>query len=452
MTTFEKIINNKRYAEPGNATPIRKIGGLTIDFSHQKFSQEFLEAFIEQTEKQKIIERFAEIYSGQEVNKTENRAVDHFEYRKKETLRKAWTTEAQKRMIDLSERINKQQYEAIIFFGIGGSKLGPELIQQTLCYNTNQKIIFITGSDPIEAQQKTKGLNLAECGFILASKSFSTIETMRSFEEVTKKEHLNDTYAITSNKEGAEEIGVPSKNILVFSNATGGRFSIWSPINLLLPIQMGEKACTEFYLGGNEADENILNSNSPEEIGSIYLSAQDILHNNILDNETSAILSYDWPLRGFYKYAQQLEMESNGKQVDQDGRSIGYQTNPIVWGGYGPVSQHSFYQQIFQGTKDMNLYFLASRENENKLNTAQYLGQTHSLSSGSETNEPAHKQVNKRRFTAVDMENISPRTMGNLIATWENKTILNSLFWNINAFDQWGVELGKANTKKYIKQ
>ena len=116
MTTFEKMINNKRYAEPGNATPIRKIGGLTIDFSHQKFSQEFLEAFIEQTEKQKIIERFAEIYSGKEVNKTENRAVDHFEYRKKETLRKAWTTEAQKRMIDLSERINKQQYEAIIFF------------------------------------------------------------------------------------------------------------------------------------------------------------------------------------------------------------------------------------------------------------------------------------------------------------------------------------------------
>jgi len=94
---------------------------------------------------------------------------------------------------------------------------------------------------------------------------------------------------------------------------------------------------------------------------------------------------------------------------------------------------------------------VASREHENKLNTAQYLGQTHSLSKGSESNESAHKQVSKRRFTTVDMENITPRTMGNLIATWENKTILNSLFWNINAFDQWGVELGKANTKKYIK-
>ena len=451
MTTFEKMINNRRHAAPGDATPIKKIGGLTIDFSHQKFSQEFLEAFIEQAEKQKIIERFAEIYSGKEVNKTESRAVDHFEYRKKETLRKRWAIEAQKSMTELGERINKQKYEAIIFFGIGGSQLGPELIQQTLCYKASKKIIFITGSDPIEAQQKTKGLNLAECGFILASKSFSTIETLRSFEDVTKKKHLEDTYAITSNRAGAETIGVPSKNILVFSDATGGRFSIWSPINLLLLIQMGEKATKEFNLGGNEADENVLNSRSLEDIGSIYMSAQDIFHNNILGNETSAILSYDWPLRGFYRYAQQLEMESNGKQVDQNGRSIDYQTNPIVWGGYGPVSQHSFYQQIFQGTKDMNLYFLASREHENKLNTAQYLGQTHSLSRGSDTSEPAHKQVNKRRFTTIDMKNISPRTMGNLIATWENKTILNSLLWNINAFDQWGVELGKANTKKYIK-
>jgi len=451
MTTFEKMINNRRHAAPGNATPIKKIGGLTIDFSHQKFSQEFLEAFIEQAEKQKIIERFAEIYSGKEVNKTESRAVDHFEYRKKETLRKRWAIEAQKSMTELGERINKQKYEAIIFFGIGGSQLGPELIQQTLCYKASKKIIFITGSDPVEAQQKTKGLNLAECGFILASKSFSTIETLRSFEDVTKKKHLEDTYAITSNRAGAETIGVPSKNILVFSDATGGRFSIWSPINLLLLIQMGEKATKEFNLGGNEADENVLNSRSLEDIGSIYMSAQDIFHNNILGNETSAILSYDWPLRGFYRYAQQLEMESNGKQVDQNGRSIDYQTNPIVWGGYGPVSQHSFYQQIFQGTKDMNLYFLASREHENKLNTAQYLGQTHSLSRGSDTSEPAHKQVNKRRFTTIDMKNISPRTMGNLIATWENKTILNSLLWNINAFDQWGVELGKANTKKYIK-
>ena len=216
-------------------------------------------------------------------------------------------------------------------------------------------------------------------------------------------------------------------------------------------IQRGEKAIAEFHLGGQEADENLLNARSIESIASINLSAQDIMHNNILNNETTAILTYDWPLRGFYKYAQQLEMESNGKQVDQNGEKVNYQTSPIIWGGYGPVSQHSFYQQIFQGTKDMNLYFLAARENENKLNTAQYLGQTQSLSEGTEANEPPHKQVNKRRFTTIEMDNISPRTIGNLIAVWESKTIVNSLIWNINAFDQWGVELGKSNTKKYLK-
>jgi len=178
------------------------------------------------------------------------------------------------------------------------------------------------------------------------------------------------------------------------------------------------------------------------------MSAQDILHNNILKNETTAILSYEWGLRDFYKYAQQLEMESNGKQINQNGEKVDYQTNSIIWGGYGPVSQHSFYQQIFQGTKDINLYFLAITKNDT-LSKAQYLAQTKSLSEGTEPNEPPHKQTNKRRFTTIEMSLSKPteREMGNLIATWENKTILNSLIWNINAFDQWGVELGKANTK-----
>ena len=261
---------------------------------------------------------------------------------------------------------------------------------------------------------------------------------------------MQNTYAITSNIAGAEDLGISRKNILTFSEATGGRFSIWSPINLLFLIQLGEQSIEQFYLGGREADESLLNARTLDTPASVYMSAQDILHNNILDNETTAILAYDWPLRSFYKYAQQLEMESNGKRVDQNGNNIDYQTNPIVWGGYGPVSQHSFYQQIFQGTKDMNLYFLASKENEKKLNTAQYQGQTDSLSEGTKANVPPHKQVSTRRFTTIEMESISPRTVGNLIATWENKTILNSLLWNVNAFDQWGVELGKVNTKKYL--
>ena len=451
MSSFNNIINKKKHGEMGDIRPVKNIGGLTINFGGQHFSQKYLDSFLEHIEEEKIIERFAAIYSGENANRTENKPADHFNYRKKDLPKDHSVLEEQERMSKLSEHINKQSYEAIIFFGIGGSQLGPELLQQSLCYNSNQKVIFITGSDPLEAENKTKGLSLRECAFILASKSFSTLETLKSFELVTKKEYMENTYAITSNKTGAESFGVPNKNILTFSNATGGRFSIWSPINLLFLIQMGKKSIEDFCLGGLEADENILSARSPESIASIYMCAQDILHNNILDNQTSAILAYDWPLREFYKYAQQLEMESNGKQTDQNGERVGYQTNPIIWGGYGPVSQHSFYQQIFQGTKDMNIYFLASTEEKSKLNTAQYLGQTHSLLEGIGIKAPQHKQTKRRRFTTVEMEKISPRTMGNLIATWENKTILNSLLWKINAFDQWGVELGKANTKKYLK-
>ena len=451
MPSFQDIISEKKHAEAGDVARINKLGGLKINFSGQRFTQGYLDSFMEHIEASKVIERFIAIYSGEQANTTEKKSVDHFGYRKKDTDKEQRFLDEQEKMSRLSERINKQNYEAIIFFGIGGSQLGPELLQQTLCHNSNHKVIFITGSDPTEAEHKIKGLNLEACAFILASKSFSTIETLKSFEMVTKKAFMENTYAITTNKSGAKALGISDKNILLFSKATGGRFSIWSPINLLFLIQRGEKAIAEFHLGGQEADENLLNARSIESIASINLSAQDIMHNNILNNETTAILTYDWPLRGFYKYAQQLEMESNGKQVDQNGEKVNYQTNPIIWGGYGPVSQHSFYQQIFQGTKDMNLYFLAARENENKLNTAQYLGQTQSLSEGTEANEPSHKQVNKRRFTTIEMDNISPRTIGNLIAVWESKTIVNSLIWNINAFDQWGVELGKSNTKKYLK-
>ena len=191
-----------------------------------------MDSFLKHLEEEKIIERFAAIYSGEIANTTENKPADHFNYRKKDLSTDQKVSEEKERMSKLSEHINKQNYEAIIFFGIGGSQLGPELIQQTLCYKANQKVIFITGSDPLEAENKTRGLSLSECAFIVASKSFSTIETLNSYELVTKKEHMESTYAITSNKARAESFGVPNKNILTFSNATGGRFSIWSPITV----------------------------------------------------------------------------------------------------------------------------------------------------------------------------------------------------------------------------
>ena len=452
---MKKLINKLNGLELRNSTeakPRMKVGGLDLGFENQQFSQEYLDIFLGYIDENKILNRFKDIYLGRKGSSTENKAVDHFEYRKPLEQRKNWIIEQQDKAGEAAKKIKDKDKEALIFFGIGGSKLGPQLIQEALCQESNENIIFITGSDPIEASQKTKGLNLDACIFIIASKSFTTLETLTSFEQVAGKNRTKQAFAITADMNEAITFGIPEENVLMISEATGGRFSIWSAINLLFLIQAGRKVTEEFYHGGFEADQNILEAVSLEEVASIFLSAQDIMHNNVLNNETTAILSYDWPMRNFYKFAQQLEMESNGKQVTQEGEKVGYQTNPIIWGGYGPESQHSFYQQIFQGTKDMNLYFLASVNNERQLNTAQYFGQTQSLVEGTTENEILYKQVNKRRFTTIELSEINARTLGNLIATWENKTILNGLIWNINAFDQWGVELGKTNTKKYLKR
>ena len=214
----------------------------------------------------------------------------------------------------------------------------------------------------------------------------------------------------------------------------------------MLSILLGEDAYKEFLGGGHSADLELLENEYESLI--FKLSCQDIFHNNILGNQTSVLLNYDWKLRNFSRYAQQLEMESNGKSVDIKGNESLVDTNPIIWGGYGPESQHSFYQLLYQGTKDFNIYLIAQK-NPEKLNYMQFLGQKQSLVEGADQKLESYRQTKIRRLTSVVLNEISPKSVGALMAIWENKTILNSLIWNINAFDQWGVELGKLNTKKF---
>tara|TARA_B100002052_G_C15409106_1_gene387584 strand:- start:119 stop:556 length:438 start_codon:yes stop_codon:yes gene_type:complete len=142
-------------------------------------------------------------------------------------------------------------------------------------------------------------------------------------------------------------------------------------------------------------------------------------------------------------------MESNGKRVDLEGNKIHHESSAVVWGGYGPESQHSFFQQIYQGTKNYNIYIIASTKDRNKLNFSQYLGQAKSLQEGTPENVESFEESESKAFTKIELDYITPKSLGVLMASWENKTILNSLFWNINAFDQWGVELGKQNTKNF---
>ena len=208
----------------------------------------------------------------------------------------------------------------------------------------------------------------------------------------------------------------------------------------------GEKGYKDFLKGGKEMDDACLKS--PEDNPAFQLSVQDIIYNNLLNVETTLVMNYDYKLRNFISFAQQVEMESNGKSTDSSSCKVDYQTGSIIWGGYGPESQHSFFQHVFQGTKQSNKYFICSRSD--KLNYKQMAAQIESLVQGSGQETDIHKKTNISGVTKIELSDLSPYSIGQLLSLWENKTIFNSIFWNTNAFDQWGVELGKINTKKQL--
>tara|TARA_B100000963_G_scaffold361037_1_gene394520 strand:- start:1157 stop:2494 length:1338 start_codon:yes stop_codon:yes gene_type:complete len=424
---------------------IREAYGINFDLRNHKISESFHNDFEKMALENKILEKFQGIYEGEKANNTEQKSITHFEYRKKDPQKK-FINEI-KFMLAKADQISKNSFDKIIFFGIGGSQLGPLFLGESLISDFNKKVVMITGSDPEEFLEKVSDINLEKCIFIIASKSFSTIETLNAFESVTNKKYLGATYAITSNIEEAEKYGIDKEKIIPFDRSTGGRFSSWSPISILLAIFEGEMKYKSFLEGGMKADQDLLDNKTTSP--SFMLSCQDIYNNNILNNQTTLVLNYDWKLRSFSKYVQQLEMESNGKSINQNNEEIDVDTCPIIWGGYGPESQHSFYQMIYQGTKDFNIYIIASISES--LNFYQFKGQSESFIIGSEIGVDDYKRTKYRTPTLITLDKISPISIGSLMATWENKTILNSLFWNINAFDQWGVELGKLNTQKYYK-
>lgn len=417
-------------------------GFLSVDQSTTLISEEAFRHFENYAEDQDFLQKFQELKSGARLNNTEKKAVTHFNYRDPES-------DLYQKSLDQMEvlaNLIKTNFNKIIIFGIGGSYLGPKLMHDVFP-NKEIQIDFVTGSDPAEFE-KFKNLDLSDYCLVVASKSFSTLETLKSYEVITENKHLNNTFAITATKQSAIDFGINQNNILEFDIGTGGRFSIWTGINIGFFLSHGRAAFERFLSGAKSIDT--LSIEKPEANPALSLAIQDVIFNNLLNFGTTLILNYDHKLRNFYTYAQQLEMESLGKTVDRDtGELLDFYTGSIIWGGYGPRSQHSFFQHLFQGNRESNMYFIASRNDA--LNFKQLMGQTKSLRDGNIYESDPHKKVLPKKFTTIHLKNISPESLGELIAIWENKTIFKSMFWNINPFDQWGVELGKLNTKKEIE-
>jgi glucose-6-phosphate isomerase len=413
----------------------------------------------------KVKESIQSLFKGGIVNETENQAALHHVYRDMYASSSNNFASAEligscrlniEKCIRLQQDLIKKGIKNIVTIGIGGSFEGPKLLIETLTSENdrNFKHIFLTGPDAVEFNEKVKPLNQENTFFIVSSKSFSTDETRRSMALskawLEKKCKFEDHFiAITSQPDKAKNFGF-IENIIEFPNEIGGRYSIWSPISLPAILELGENF-KEFLIGGHEADNLMLNDKDYNEfINSLCFS--DIWYNNFDNKHTRVLLLYSWKMRFFSDYAQQLEMESIGKQANP--HSIFKNTGQIVFGGFGSTAQHSYFQLLHQGTACAcaDIFTIESNKDTNKLLYAQSQAQSSLLANGPHKDLKSFEQVNGNIPTNLFiLKELNPKTLGFLIATWEHRTFVTAKMLKINPFDQFGVSAGKVFTKKYLK-
>ena len=387
------------------------------------------------------------LFNGKKVNYTENLAAWHPKYREKYSASTFDTPSNKGQQTKLSNLKNLSKIaKNIINIGIGGSFEGPKLFLELLgLENEDTNYIFITGSDSSEFKTKTMRLNPKDTIFIVSSKSFKTEETISILKDaITWSGEINRFVAITANREEAEKYKI--RNIIEFDPEIGGRYSIWSEISALIHCIRKENF-DAFMAGGKQADNDLKTNNSYMKFVK-HLAYSDIWLNNIKNKNSRAVLSYAWNLRSFPDYIQQLEMESLGKQPSKE--SVFKKTGQIIFGGYGPTAQHSYFQLLHQGTQDICADIIINKQDKKSLSYAQAITQSKLLSQGAEYLKDKEK-INSNIPTNLFLINSSSSyELGYLLATWEHRIYITAVMLDINPFDQFGVSAGKIYTNKYL--
>jgi glucose-6-phosphate isomerase len=430
------------------------------------FNKEIYNLFDSHFDSLNLTEQIQKLFNGAIVNPTEHQSAIHHVYREaysdkpnnllpKDVL--DLCSESINTCIELKNDLLDRGIKNIVTIGIGGSFEGPKLLIETLTgeYERQFKHIFLTGPDVIEFSEMIEPLTQEETFFIVSSKSFSTDETLQSIKlskewSVMRCDFDKHFIAVTSQPKKAEAFGFSNKNIIQFPNEIGGRYSMWSPISLPAILELGERFI-EFLKGGSLADNQFLNDAKYQELLKT-LSYSDIWYNNFLDKGTRVLLTYSWKMRFFTDYAQQLEMESIGKQPNKD--SIFQKTGQVVFGGFGSTAQHSYFQLLHQGTASAcaDVFTIVENKKKNKLLFAQSQAQSNLLANGADAELQDFEKVNGNIPTNLfTLKSLNPYNFGYLIATWEHRTFLTSQMLQINPFDQYGVSAGKIFTKKYLE-
>jgi glucose-6-phosphate isomerase len=469
--------------------------GIYLDYSKNLVTDETLKLLVQLAEACGLKDRIGAMFTGQHINVTEDRAVLHVALRAPRTATimvdgTNVVTEVHAvldRMGEFSSRVRSGQWlgftgrpiRNIINIGIGGSDLGPAMAYEALRHFSDRDRVFrfVSNVDGTDIAEATRDLDPAETLFIVASKTFTTQETLTNAH--TARRWLLDTLqdekavarhfvAVSTNAAEVRKFGIDTANMFGFWDWVGGRYSYDSAIGLSLMIAIGPEQFGEMLAGFHAMDEHFratpLERNLP-----VLLGLLGIWYNNFFGAQSLAVLPYDQYLNRLSAYLQQLDMESDGKRVDLDGRPVDYQTGPIVWGTPGTNGQHAYYQLIHQGTKLIPCDFIGFCRSLNPLGDhhdllmANFFAQTEALAFGKTADQVradgvADWLVPHRTFpgnhptNSILLERLTPESLGKLIALYEHKVFVQGTIWHINSFDQWGVELGKVLAKRIASE
>ncbi|KXS12016.1 Phosphoglucose isomerase [Gonapodya prolifera JEL478] len=488
------------FAPSGSTTP-----SILLDYSKNIVTPETINLLLELVKESKVEEWRSKMFGGEAINFTEKRSVLHV------ALRNRYNTpilvdgkdvmpdvnKVLEQMKSISERIRSGVWKGytgkaitdVINIGIGGSDLGPVMVTEALkpYAQPGLRVHFVSNIDGTHMAETLKKVDPETSLFIVASKTFTTIETITNattaknwfLAKAKEAQHVAKHFvALSTNAKEVSAFGIALENMFEFWDWVGGRYSLWSAIGLSIAIYVGFENFKALLEGGHEMDQHFKTSPLEKNLP-VLLAIMGIWYNDFFGSQTHAILPYDQYLHRFPAYFQQGDMESNGKSVDRNGKYIkNYQTGPIIWGEPGTNGQHAFYQLIHQGTKVVPADFLAPVISQNPIEhnlhheilLSNFFAQTEALMKGKTEDEvlselgnvkdPAEKETlrvhkafsGNRPTNSIMYQKLTPSTLGALISLYEHKIFVQGIVWQINSFDQWGVELGKQLAKAILPE
>ena len=434
--------------DPARAKQMRaEAPGVQLDYSRQRVGALALRLLAQLAAERGFAEWRAALFSGQKINTTEDRAATHTAMR---------GGDADAKFLQLAESIRKEKrYQRIVNLGTGGSDLGPRLLTDAFG-DGSLDVRFVANVDPVELERALAGA-VAETTLVVAvSKTFTTQETLENAKAL-KKLKFRNFIAVTANPKAAEQFG--ATEILPMPGSVGGRYSVWSAAGFSAACALGAGAFGEFLQGGKDIDEHFLETPMEQNVP-VLMALLGAWNVNFLGSHAHAVLPYAHRLRHLPAYLQQLEMESNGKGVDRAGRTVGYATGPVLFGAEGTPVQHAFMQLLHQGTPAVAVDFIDASVNDAL--SANALAQADALAygtnagttagTGEEELPPHRRHPGNRPSSILKFKHFTPRDLGRLIALYEHKVFTQGVLWNLNSFDQWGVELGKQMAQNLLSR